>query len=270
MSLVVFTSITGLITAPGKIHPIIALIAILSTAIAGGAAGCLNMWWEADLDRKMERTKNRPLPRGAIDPDSALAFGIILALGSVFLMAIAVNYLSAFLLMFTIFFYIVVYTIILKPRTPHNIVIGGLAGALPPLIGWTAVTGEINLPPLIMVAIIFFWTVPHFWALALVKAKDYAQANIPMMPNTHGPLSTKKQMFFYTVLTVLCASTLWIIGFSGLFFLTISLGLGSVFLYLSYALIAREKGHEMRLFTYSIFYLFALFLSIIIDQRIFL
>ncbi|MBX9977784.1 MAG: heme o synthase [Alphaproteobacteria bacterium] len=268
MSLVVFTSLCGLLVSPGIIHPIMAFIAILCIAVGAGAAGCLNMWYEADIDSKMERTKNRPIPRGVIDRDTALAFGIILALGSVILMAISINYISAGLLAFTILFYLVIYTMILKPRTPQNIVIGGLAGALPPLIGWTAVTGTINLPPLIMVAIIFFWTIPHFWALALVKSGDYGRADIPMMPNVRGVRHTKKQIVVYAIMTVLSPLFLCWIGFSGLILGAASIILGAIFFILSIDLLRRDEGGEMRLFAYSIIYLFLLFLSIVVDQKV--
>lgn len=268
MSLVVFTSLCGLLVSPGIIHPVMAFIAILCIAIGAGAAGCLNMWYEADIDTLMERTKNRPIPRGVITKDTALAFGIVLAFGSVALMAISVNYISAGLLAFTILFYLVIYTMILKPRTPQNIVIGGLAGALPPLIGWTAVTGTIDTPPLIMVAIIFFWTIPHFWALALVKSADYGRAGIPMMPNVRGVQHTKQHIVLYAIITVLSPLFLCIIGFSGWILGIVSIVLGTIFLILSIDLLRRDKGGEMRLFAYSIAYLFLLFLSIVIDQKV--
>ncbi len=270
MSLVVFTGFCGLLVAPGPIHPLIAFVAILSIAIGAGASGCLNMWYEADLDRMMERTKNRPLPRGVIDRDSALAFGIILAVGSVVLIGLSVNYISAFLLAFTIFFYVVIYTMVLKPFTQQNIVIGGLAGALPPLIGWTSVSKTIAIPPLVMVAIIFFWTIPHFWSLALIKSDDYKRAGIPMMPNTKGPHSTKRQILVYTLATVICPPTLWIVSFSSLFFLLASSILGAFFISFSVMLLNKEKGGEMHLFAYSLLYLFLLFLLIVVDQKIFM
>lgn len=268
MALSIFTSMCGLVIAPLSLHPLLSFIAIFSIAMGAGGAGCLNMWYERDKDSLMERTKNRPLPQDKIDKDTALSFGMILSVGSVFLMAVSINYLAAFLLAFTIFFYVVVYTMYLKPRTPQNIVIGGLSGALPPLIGWVAATGTIATPPLILVSIIFFWTIPHFWALALVTMEDYARANLPMMPNVRGEKYTKKHMIFYSYGTVLSPLLLYYVGFSGWVLLASSLILAAPFLYYVHDLYRREKGGEMRLFTYSILYLFLLFLSIVIDHGV--
>lgn len=267
MVLVIFTSICGLALAPGTLHPIMSLIAILSIATGAGGSGCLNMWYERHLDARMKRTQNRPLPQGRIHPDSALAFGLVLSSASVMMMAVAVNYLAASLLAFTIFFYVVIYTMILKPITPQNIVIGGVAGALPPVIGWVAVTHHISLPPIMMFLVIFFWTVPHFWALALVRGDEYAQAGIPMMPSVRGALSTKYQMVFYAILTVISSLGLWKIGFLGAFYGVVASVLGVVFVALTVQLLFREKGGEMRLFAYSIAYLFLLFLGMILDAR---
>lgn len=266
MSLVIFTTLCGMMVAPTSPHPVISLIALLSIAVGAGGSGCLNMWIERHTDARMQRTRNRPLPKGIIDPDSALAFGMILSLGSVFLMAVCVNYTASLLLLFTIFFYTVIYTLYLKPRTPYNIVIGGLAGALPPLIGWVSMTGTFDIVPCIMVGIIFFWTVPHFWALALVKAQDYQNAGIPMMPNTHGIIPTKKQILLYTLLTTCTPLALYFIAFNSLWFCGIALILGSVFLRYALRLFTHAHGGEIKLFAYSLFYLFALFLAIVLDH----
>ena len=200
MSLVVFTGFAGMMVAPGSIHPVIAAIAILCTAIATGASGAINMWFERDLDAKMERTKNRPLPGGRMEPEAALAFGCVLAGGSVMVMGLGVNWAAAALLALAIGFYVFVYTIWLKRRTPQNIVIGGAAGAFPPMIGWAAVTGDVSLGGIALFALIFMWTPPHFWALALYKCDDYEKAGVPMLPVVSGVLETKRQMLLYTVL----------------------------------------------------------------------
>ena len=268
MSLVIFTTLCGMMVAPVSPHPVMSFIALLAIAVGAGGSGCLNMWIERDVDAHMVRTQNRPLPRGAMDADSALIFGMMLSLGSVFVMAVCVNYLAASLLLFTIVFYTVVYTIYLKPRTSYNIVIGGLAGALPPLIGWVAMTGDISAPPLIMVLIIFLWTVPHFWALALVKADDYAKAGIPMMPNTHGARATKKQILLYALLTTFSPLSLNFIGFNSLYFALLSVVLGGIFMAYTLRVFIQERGGEMSLFAYSIFYLFVLFLGMVIDHRV--
>ncbi len=269
MSLVVFTSLCGLILAPGQLHPLLATLAILSIATGAGASGCLNMWYEIQVDSKMTRTAKRPLPRGVIEPDTALAFGLVLSMGSVFIMAVAINYLAAFLLAFTIFFYVVIYTIILKPRTPQNIVIGGVAGALPPIIGWAAVTGDIGALPFFMFLIIFFWTIPHFWALALVKSEEYTKAGIPMMPAIKGVISTKKQILFYTFLTILSSFLPLFEKHVGYFYALSSAFLGGILTKLAVDLFLKEKGGEMRLFAYSILYLFLLFLTLVFDIKVF-
>jgi protoheme IX farnesyltransferase len=268
MILVIFTSICGLMIAPGSLHPLMSLIAILSIATGAGGSGCLNMWYERDVDAKMTRTAKRPLPMKRIDADSALAFGMVLSLGSVLMMAVAVNYIAALLLAFTIFFYVVIYTMILKPHTAQNIVIGGAAGALPPVIGWAAVTGEVSLVPIFLFLIIFFWTVPHFWALALIKGEEYARAGIPMMPNVKGAFHTKCQMLVYAVLTFGSSLGPWWIGFSNLFYVATAIPLGLVFIILTLQLLLKPKGVEILLFSYSIAYLFLLFLALVIDNRI--
>lgn len=225
------------------------------------------MWYEVDIDALMVRTRHRPLPMGYVTLDSALAFGLILGGGSIFLMAISVNYLAAALLAFSILFYSVIYTMLLKPRTPQNIVIGGVAGALPPLIGWVSVTGSLAIPPLVMVGIIFLWTVPHFWSLAIVKHKDYERAGIPMMPNVYGIKKTKLQVILYSVLMVFCSLLLNWIGFSHNLYLWVNLFTGIIFIILSFA-VYFQKGWEMRLFTYSILYLFVLFFTLVLDQMV--
>ena len=224
MSLVVFTALIGLLMAPGYINPVVGAIAVLCIAIGAGASGALNMWYDADIDAVMSRTARRPIPDGRIDADQALAFGLVLSAFSVMTMGVLVNWLSAALLAFTIFFYAVIYTMWLKRSTPQNIVIGGAAGAFPPMIGWAAVSGTITLESVVLFAIIFIWTPPHFWALALYKSGDYEQANIPMMPNARGDASTRLQMFIYSVLLVvdqsiayrpgLCEPCLWYVCLS--------------------------------------------------------
>src|SRR6476646_7396082 len=204
MSLVVFTGLAGIVAAPGGIHPLRAFTALLCIAVAAGAAGCLNMAYDSDIDRLMTRTATRPIPMGYVAREDALAFGWTLSVASVAIMGLFVNFLAAGLLAFTIFFYVVVYTLWLKRRTPQNIVIGGLAGALPPAIGWAAVTGSLGLPPLVLVAIIFLWTPPHFWALSLYRVDDYARARIPMLPVVSGKPETRRQIVIYTVLVVGC------------------------------------------------------------------
>jgi protoheme IX farnesyltransferase len=212
MSLVVFTGFAGVIVAPGEIHPVIAAIAVLCIAIATGASGAINMWFEQDLDAKMDRTRNRPLPAGRMEPETALAFGVILAGGSVMVMALGVNWVAAALLALAIGFYVFVYTIWLKRRTPQNIVIGGAAGAFPPMIGWAAVTGDVSIGGIALFALIFMWTPPHFWALALYKCGDYEKAGVPMLPVVAGVLETKKQILLYTLLLFPVALIPWWIG----------------------------------------------------------
>ena len=212
MSLVVFTGFAGMVVAPGSIHPVIAAIAILCTAIATGASGAINMWFERDLDAKMERTKNRPLPAGRMEPDAALTFGCVLASGAVMVMGLGVNWVAAALLALAIGFYVFVYTIWLKRRTPQNIVVGGAAGAFPPMIGWAAVTGDVSLGGIALFALIFIWTPPHFWALALYKCDDYENAGVPMLPVVSGVQETKKQILLYTVLLLPVSLPPWCLG----------------------------------------------------------
>jgi len=215
VSLVVFTGAVGLFIAPGHLHPILAFTAILCIAVGAGAAGCLNMWWERDLDAKMRRTAGRPIPMGRITPDEALAFGLTLSVFSVMLLGLATNAVAAGLLALSIFFYVVIYTMWLKRRTAQNIVIGGAAGAFPALIGWAAVTGDVAMLPALLFALVFFWTPPHFWSLALYACQDYTRAGVPMLPVVRGARSTRRHVFFYTVLLSAVAMLPWAMGLAG-------------------------------------------------------
>jgi protoheme IX farnesyltransferase len=215
VSLVVFTGVVGLMLAPGHLHPVLAFTAILCIAVAAGAAGCLNMWWERDIDALMRRTMRRPIPAGRIEPQAALAFGITLSVASVLLMDLATNHCAALVLAISIAFYVVIYTMWLKRRTPQNIVIGGAAGAFPPVIGWAAVTGHIDVMPLLMFALVFFWTPPHFWSLSLYACQDYGRAGVPMLPVVAGARETRRQIFFYTVLLGVVAVLPWALGYTG-------------------------------------------------------
>src|SRR5690348_5973235 len=215
MSLVVFTGFVGLAVAPGHLHPVLAAIAVLCIAVGAGASGAINMWYDRDIDAVMRRTAQRPLPAGRMEPGEALGFGIVLAVGSTVVMGLAVNWAAAALLALTIAFYVFVYTIWLKRRTPQNIVIGGAAGAFPPLIGWAAVTGDIGWGGLALFAIIFFWTPPHFWALSLYRAGEYEAAGIPMLPVVAGPRETKRQMLLYTVMLWPATLAPWFLGLAG-------------------------------------------------------
>ncbi|QZH76494.1 MAG: heme o synthase [Erythrobacter sp.] len=272
MRLVVFTGLCGLLAAPGSIHPVIGFTAILCIALAAGGAGALNMWWEADIDAKMKRTMRRPLPTGAIRREDARDFGLLLSGASVMVMGLAVHWLAAAVLAFSIFFYVVIYTMWLKPRTPQNIVIGGAAGAFPPLIGWIAVTGEITLMPVLLFAIIFMWTPPHFWALALWVKIDYAEAGIPMMPVAAGEVSTRRQILLYSLLLLPLAAVPWYIGGTGAIYGGAALALTGLFFALSVPVGLRRAVEgdgmkpEKRLFAYSIFYLFALFGALVVDN----
>jgi len=267
MSLVIFTAIVGMVIAPGTIHPIIAIISILCITIGSGASGVLNMWYDKDIDAMMSRTQNRPLVLQKMSSEDALSFGIIMSFFSVFIIGFAVNVLSAALLLFTILFYIFVYTIYLKRSTPQNIVIGGLAGALPPLIGWTSVTGTISIVPLILVLLIFLWTPAHFWALSLYRADDYKNAGIPMMPLIYGDNYTKIQILIYTLLTVLCSFLPFVVGSAGIIYLTISIILGIWFIYYSVKLLKDKQNKTApRMFGYSIFYLAMIFAMIMLDR----
>ena len=267
MSLVVFTGIAGLLLAPGNIHPFIGLIAILCLAVGSGAAGAINMWYERDIDALMERTKGRPLPQGKLVPGEALGFGLTLAIGSVIVMYTLVNFWAAFYLMLAILFYVFVYTMWLKRITPQNIVIGGAAGALPPVIGWAAVMNETSLFPWVLFGIIFLWTPPHFWALALCKHQDYRRANIPMLPLVRGAKKTKNQILIYIGLLFLLTLFPFFSGDLGKFYGVSALGLGSLFFCFGIKLKFSSNPHYgMRVFFYSIIYLFLLFTAMIMDK----
>ena len=265
MSLVVFTALCGLLAAPGDIHPVIGFTAILCIAVGAGASGALNQWYEFDIDAKMARTAERPLPAGRMDRQAALHFGIGLSGFSVVTMGMAVNWLSAGLLAFSIFFYAVVYTIWLKRFTPQNIVIGGAAGAFPPVIGWAAVTGDVTMLPVILFAIIFLWTPPHFWALALFMKADYAAAGVPMLPVVSGRKVTRNQIFAYSFPMAAAAIAPYALGMSSWVYGAAAVLLNAVFLVLAFAVWRNEATDavdmksEKRLFSYSILYLFLLF-----------
>jgi protoheme IX farnesyltransferase len=276
MSLVVFTALCGLLAAPGHIHPVIGFTAILCLAVGAGACGALNQYFEADTDAKMARTSGRPLPAGRMDRESALHFGIGLAAFSVGIMGVAVNWLAAGLLAFSIFFYAIVYTIWLKPNTPQNIVIGGAAGAFPPVIGWAAVTGDVTLLPVILFAIIFLWTPPHFWALALFMKTDYGAAGIPMMPNVKGQKSTRNQIFGYTFPMAATAVLPFVLGQTSWLFGAASVLLNIVFIALAYRVWRNDTTDAMamkpekQLFAFSILYLFLLFAIFAFDRMLML
>ncbi len=270
MSLAVFTSICGVILAPISLHPFFFFLSVLCISIGAGASGAINMWYDRDIDSLMDRTKWRPIPRGKVQPLDALGFGIILSIISVILLGLAVNYQAAMLLAFSIFFYICIYTVWLKRRTSQNIVIGGAAGAFPPVIGWVCSTADISLFPVLLFCIIFFWTPPHFWALALYKDVEYSKANVPMLPVVKGKRSTKAQIFIYSILLSIIAFLPYTFNFSGLFYLIASLILNVYFCYLSFKLLKSPDdeitAHAPRLFKYSILYLYLIFTFLVIDS----
>ena len=274
MSLVVFTGLCGLLAAPGHINPVLGFTAVLCIALGAGGAGALNQWWEADLDARMKRTAKRPLPGGRLERTNARDFGIALSVASVLLMGLAANWLSAVILAVSILYYAVIYTIWLKPRTPQNIVIGGGAGAFPPLIGWVAVTGDVTLMPVLLFAIIFMWTPPHFWALALFVQSDYAKAGIPMLPVVAGQAATRRQILAYAVILFAVSLAPWWIGGTGAIYGVAAIILSGVFvaLCLPVALRRSTEGDKMkpekRLFGYSVLYLFALFAALVADRLI--
>lgn len=267
MTLVVFTGFAGLVVAPGHIHPVLGAIAVLCIAIGAGAAGAINMWYDRDIDALMERTRGRPIPAGRMDPAETLAFGVVLSIGSVLTMALAVNYVAAALLAFSIAFYVFVYTVWLKRRTSQNIVIGGAAGAFPPMIGWAAVTGDITLASISLFLIIFMWTPPHFWALALFRAGEYAKAGVPMLPVVAGIRETKRQILAYSASLVPLGVLPSLLGVAGLFYAAGAIVLGLIFLAGAVA-VWRDPGERAAkaLFGYSIAYLFLLYALIMIDR----
>jgi protoheme IX farnesyltransferase len=267
MSLVVFTGFAGMWVAPGleNLHPFLAAVAMLCLAVGAGAAGAINMWFDRDIDAVMNRTKDRPLPMGRVKPEEALSFGIILSLASVVTMGLALNWLAAFLLAFANLFYVFVYTIWLKRSTPQNIVIGGAAGAFPPMIGWAAVTGDVTLYPIILFLIIFFWTPPHFWALSLFANEDYKRANIPMMTVVAGERSTKIQMVIYTLILLPLTLSPYFFGFADFAYLLAASALSGFFVFTSFRVLASNNlKHAKLMFGYSVFYLFALFLAVMV------
>jgi protoheme IX farnesyltransferase len=272
MTLVIFTAICGVLAAPGSIHPVLGFTAILAIAMGAGGSAVLNMWWEADLDAGMKRTMNRPLPGGRMRREDARDFGIFLSAVSVGLMGVAIGWLAASLLFGAIIYYAVIYTMWLKPRTPQNIVIGGGAGAFPPLIGWVAVTGEITAMPILLFAIIFFWTPPHFWALALFVQSDYAKVGIPMLPVVAGEKPTRRQIMIYTLLLAPIAIAPWAIGGTSWIYGSVALVLSVIFVVLAMPVFTRMRAEvdamtpEKTLFKYSIVYLFVLFAALVADR----
>jgi len=268
MSLVVFTALVGLVVAPGHVHPVIALTALLCIATGAGAAGALNMWYDADIDARMTRTAGRPIPRGQVTPGEAAGFGMTLAAFSIVTLGLMVNWLAAAMLAFTILFYIVIYTMWLKRLTPQNIVIGGAAGALPPMIGWAAATGGLAIEPTVLFLIIFFWTPPHFWALSLYRAEDYARAGIPMLPVIAGDRETRRQILLYTLILAPLGTVPWLLGYAGAAYGLVALAAGAVMIALALRLRAEQQGHaaSKQLFAFSILYLFLLFAMLLVDR----
>jgi protoheme IX farnesyltransferase len=274
MSLVVFTALVGYVAAPGQGDPVLGFAAILAIAIAAGASGALNMWYDADIDAAMSRTRSRPIPAGRVAREDALMLGLTLSALSVLTMQLAAGPLAAALLAFTIFFYAVVYTMWLKRSTPQNIVIGGLAGALPPAIAWAAKTGTLALDPILLVAIIFVWTPPHFWALSLLQKADYAAANVPMLPVTHGAKATRTQIFLYSLLLALLALTPVLTGLGGVVYAMLATLGGAFFVFLAWRVLCSRAGEgdaaqdkpARDLFGFSILYLFVLFAALLVEQ----
>ncbi len=276
MTLVVFTGLIGLLIAPGHLNPVLAFTAVLCIAVAAGACGAINMWYDRDIDAVMHRTRNRPIPAGRIEPGTALGFGVTLAVGAVIMMGLAVNFTAASVLALSIAFYVFVYTMWLKRRTPQNIVIGGAAGAFPPVIGWAAVTGSVDLMPLMLFAIVFFWTPPHFWSLALFANSDYQRAGVPMLPVVAGAKETRKQIVIYTLLLVPLSLAPWLLGFSGLVYGLSAAALGVGFIVSVWRVatdrqdasgVSQTNDAPARMaFKFSILYLFALFAALAVDR----
>jgi heme o synthase len=269
MSLVVFTALVGLAVAPGSLHPLTAFTALLCIAVGAGAAGSLNMWYDADIDALMTRTARRPVPMGRVQPGEALAFGLTLASFAVVVLGLLVNVLAAALLAFTIFFYVVIYTMWLKRSTPQNIVIGGAAGAFPPMIGWAAVTGSLSLEPAMLFLIILMWTPPHFWALALYRTEDYARAGIPMLPVVAGDVSTRRHIMLYTLILVPLGIAPWALGFAGVLYGGVASVTGAIMLALAWQVFNERRPAERacrHLFAFSILYLFLLFATLLVER----
>ena len=272
MSLVVFTALTGLVVAPGHLHPVLALFALVCIAVGAGAAGALNMWYDADIDAVMTRTAGRPIPAGRIQPGEALAFGLVLASFSVVFLGLMINWLAAGLLAFTIFFYIAVYTMWLKRWTPQNIVIGGAAGAFPPMIGWAAAAGGVGIESILLFLIVFFWTPPHFWALSLSRADEYARAGVPMLPVVAGEAETRRQILIYSLVLAPVGASPWLLGYAGLVYGAVALAGGALMAALAFALYraaaAAAEPVAKRLFGFSILYLFVLFAALLIERAL--
>ena len=271
MFLVVFTALVGMVVTPSAVHPVIAFASLVMIAVGAGASGCLNMWWDADVDAVMIRTRKRPIPAGKVAPGEALAFGITLSAGSVLALGLVSNWLAAGLLAFTIVFYVVIYSMWLKRSTPQNIVIGGLAGALPPVVAQAAVANAVSIESLVLCALIFIWTPPHFWALALVKSDDYERAGIPMMPNVAGPTSTRRQILGYTILLAPLGVAPAALGFGGLAYAVVSVAGGLGMLALAFQVFRLREGEPamrvaQHLFGFSILYLFALFATLLAEH----
>jgi heme o synthase len=271
MTLVVFTALVGLVAAPGSMHPGLAAIAILCIAVGGGASGALNMWYDADIDAVMRRTADRPVPAGRVTPGEALGFGLFLSAASVFVLGMATNWLAAGFLAFTIFFYVVVYTMWLKRWTAQNIVIGGAAGAFPPMVGWAAATGGFSMESAIMFGLIFIWTPPHFWALALVKKDDYAAAGVPMLPVTAGDAATRRQIMAYTIVMAGFGCLPALLGYNSVVYLAAAVAGGAWMIKLAADILRFREGPQAvgacwRMFGHSMIYLFGLFAVILVDK----
>jgi len=269
MSLVVFTALVGLAVAPGSLHPVAAFTALLCIAVGAGAAGALNMWYDADVDALMTRTARRPVPMGRVRPGEALAFGLTLGSFAVVTLGLLVSWVASALLAFTIFFYVVIYTIWLKRSTPQNIVIGGAAGAFPPMIGWAAVTGSLSFEPVLLFLIIFFWTPPHFWALALYRTEDYARARIPMLPVVSGDASTRRQIMLYTLILVPLGVAPWAFGYTGALYGVTAIVTGAIMVVLGWQVFRESRPAERasrNLFAFSILYLFLLFAVLLVER----
>jgi protoheme IX farnesyltransferase len=271
MFLVVFTALVGLVAAPGTMHPVLAIAALMCIAVGAGAAGALNMWYDADIDVRMARTAARPIPRGHVSAEEAKAYGAVLGIGSVLCLGLMVNLLAGALLALTIAFYVFVYTIWLKRRTPQNIVIGGAAGAFPPMIGWAAATGTVSLESVVLFLIIFLWTPPHFWALALTRARDYERAGVPMLPVVKGPDATRTQILVYSLILAPIGVLPALMGTGGILYAIAATVLGAVFV--AFAVVCyRERVGERadraakHLFAYSVLYLFLLFAVLLVEQ----
>ncbi len=273
MSLVVFVAFVGMVLAPGGVNPVLGFLSLLCIAVGAGASGALNMWYDADIDAVMSRTRNRPIPAGRVTPGEALGFGLTLSAGSVALLGLIANWTAAALLAFTIFFYVVIYTMWLKRRTPENIVIGGAAGALPPVVAWAAVTGSVTVEPLILFLIVFMWTPPHFWALSLIKQGDYAKAGVPMLPVVAGPAVTRRRIFIYAVLLVACGVSPTFVGFASVWYGAAAAVLGLALLYRALQVLRITDGNEAtraagRMFGFTNLYLFLLFAMLLVERAI--